>query len=230
MAETEKRVLIFGDSNSWGWIAKPEIFPTQRLGKAQRWPGIMASILGEGWEIYCDALPGRTTDLDDPMSELGPEVANGLRTLPASIAAQTPLDLVVIALGTNDFKEPFKRSVNGIAEAIMGLGKSAAGNTGVATTYAPPKVLILCPPPLGPLHPEEWAREVFSKNSQDKSKSLAATLAPMVASEGFFFFDAGRVISTEGVDGVHFSEDNHAVLGRAMAKLLPEILKEVCPN
>jgi len=31
------------------------------------------------------------------------------------------------------------------------------------------------------------------------------------------FFDAGSVISTDGVDGIHFTEENNAMLGRALA-------------
>lgn len=217
MAANTKHVLVFGDSNAWGWIPRPEIFPTQRLDKHHRWPEIMATGLGAGWSVICDALPGRTTNLDDPTCELGAQVANGARASPGAIGAHMPLDLVILALGTNDLKEPFQRSGDDIAEAIVTMAQAAAENTGIATTYPAPKLMILCPPPLGPLHPEDWAQEVFSQGSLDKSRALAAIAQPMVETAGFAFVDAGRIIETAGVDGVHFDAANHVQLGNAMA-------------
>lgn len=219
-----KNILVFGDSNAWGWIPRLEIFPTQRLPKANRWPEVMLEKLGSDYDVFCDALPGRTTDLDDPGSELGPEVANGLTALRATVAAHMPLDLVIIALGTNDLKAYFNRTPDQIAEAILGLARAAAGNTGVGTTYSAAKVLILCPPSLGPLHPEDWVREVFSQTSLDASRALSGVLEPMANAEGFAFFDAGSVMQTEGVDGVHFSTENHATLGDAMADVVRQLI------
>ena len=37
---------------------------------------------------------------------------------------------------------------------------------------------------------------------------------------GLGFFDAGSVITTDGVDGIHFSEQNNLDLGTALA---PEV-------
>ena len=220
MADGYKNVLAFGDSNAWGWVPRLEIFPSDRLPKGQRWPDILAEALGAGWVVFFDALPGRTTALEDETVELGPGAANGLARLPAAIAAHMPLDLVIIALGTNDFKEPFGRSVEQIASDILELGAEVALNSGISTTYAPARALILCPPPLGLLHPEEWVREVFSQNSLDRSKALATVLGPKARAAGHGFFDAGSVMATEGVDGVHFSAENHRSLGRALAPVV----------
>ena len=38
------------------------------------------------------------------------------------------------------------------------------------------------------------------------------------------FLDAGDHITTDGVDGIHFTEENNLVLGRAIAEKVGEIL------
>ena len=41
---------------------------------------------------------------------------------------------------------------------------------------------------------------------------------------GVFFFDAGTVISTDGVDGVHFTAENNRDLGEALAPVVRDLL------
>ena len=38
------------------------------------------------------------------------------------------------------------------------------------------------------------------------------------------FFDAGSVVRTEGVDGIHFTAENNRRLGRALAAMVAELL------
>lgn len=219
-----KTILVYGDSNAWGWVPRPEISPSTRFPKRDRWPDIMSAGLGAGVDVISDALPGRTTNVDDPTFELGPKVANGMAKLSASIAAHMPLDLVIFALGTNDFKDHQNRSALDIATALVALGQAAASNTGVSTPYPAPKVLILCPPPLGPLHPDPSVHEVFSQASIDTSHALGPVLDPMAQKAGFAFFDVGRVIATEGVDAVHFTRENNHALGHAMVDVVAPLL------
>jgi hypothetical protein len=41
---------------------------------------------------------------------------------------------------------------------------------------------------------------------------------------GLHFFDAGSVITSSPVDGIHFDAESHAVLGAAIAGRVREIL------
>src|SRR5688500_2141012 len=53
-----KRVLVFGDSNTWGWIPVERGFPTTRYAAAERWPGIAQAALGDGYLMIEEALNG----------------------------------------------------------------------------------------------------------------------------------------------------------------------------
>ena len=91
-----KNILVYGDSNAWGWIPQPQVFPTQRLPKGARWPDILAAHLEPDWDVICDALPERTTTIDDPNYEIGPNAANGLSKLCESSCKIDPVWWVMI--------------------------------------------------------------------------------------------------------------------------------------
>ena len=104
------RILVFGDSNTWGWIPVERGYPTTRYFAGERWPGVAQAALGERYEVVEEALNGRTTDLADPaVPELSGAGFDGSAYLPAAVASHLPLALVVIMLGTNDLKTAFDR-------------------------------------------------------------------------------------------------------------------------
>ena len=210
-----KRILCYGDSLTWGWKPTLAGVPVERYGRDVRWTGVLAATLGTGYEIVEEGLSGRTTNADDP---LDPRL-NGSAYLPAALASHLPLDLVVIMLGTNDTKTYFNRSAFDIAVGmgvLVGQVMQSAG--GVGTAYPAPKVMIMAPPPLAPM-PNEWFSELF-RGSRDKTVALADQYRRLAEFLGIPNFDAGQVIHTEGVDGIHFSDQNNIDLGNALSDFI----------
>lgn len=109
----EKNILCFGDSNTYGY--SPE--GTGRYPRQERWTGILAQRLGPAYRILEEGLCGRTTVWEDPIE--GDKC--GIRHLPSCIASHTPLDLVIIMLGTNDFKQRFHVTASDIALSMERL-------------------------------------------------------------------------------------------------------------
>jgi lysophospholipase L1-like esterase len=220
--------LVFGDSNSWGFVPCNANESTTRYDAFTRWPTVMAARLGSGFELVEEALSGRTTDLDDsqidlPSAHLRGAVFNGAKILPAILASHLPLDLVIIMLGTNDLKTRFKRNAHEIAIAALGLARLISEcEGGVATSYPTPKVLLVAPPPVGTkFHdPAEWT------DSHQKSLELGPALRDAAAVANLPFLDAGKVIGTDGIDGIHFSAEAQKKLGEAVAKKVLPILQE----
>jgi lysophospholipase L1-like esterase len=223
-----KRILVFGDSNSWGWIPRTDQQATARLGKNDRWPGVLAEKLGPGYEVVEEALSARTTNLDDPETDLPSEhlrgaTLNGSKVLPALLASHLPLDLVVIMLGTNDLKARFKRTPGEIAQAAISLVQIIREcEGGVFTIYPSPKVLLLAPPPLGTAFhdPAVWIR------GREKSLMLGAVFKSAATSANIPVFDTSEVIVTDGPDGVHLTAEAHQKLGRAVAEKVWQLLGE----
>src|SRR6185295_6371311 len=94
-----KTVLLYADSLSWG------IVPTtrRRLAFDERWPGVMENALNvdaRRVRVIEDCLNGRRTVWDDPFKP----GRNGREGLGQRIEICSPLALVIVMLGTNDFQ------------------------------------------------------------------------------------------------------------------------------
>ncbi|MDQ0472385.1 GDSL-type esterase/lipase family protein [Labrys wisconsinensis] len=216
-----RRILVFGDSNSWGYIPRSDDLPSERFPKARQWPFVMEAALGPGHEIVVDALSGRTTDHPDPqLVKLTGAGLDGSAALPAVVGAHLPLDLVVIMLGTNDTKAAFARSAFRIAlgagrlvDIVQSSGQMFGGGW---YAYPAPRVLLVAPPPLARTMTPNMAEEFAG--GYERSIGLAAAYRAVAEAAGAAFFDAGSVIGTDGVDGVHFTAETQHRLGTALAE------------
>jgi lysophospholipase L1-like esterase len=218
-AAEPKRVMVFGDSVAWGWIPQADGFPSTRYPVDVRWPGVMRAELGPGHEVIESNLNGRTTDITPPPESAGLPGAgyNGAAALPASIASQMPLHLVMLALGQNDLRLENNRTPLEIGLAAMRLVMIVQGSAGTtATEYSAPAALLLAPAPMPPSVAEGPFREVFGDGS-GKSREFGPIYARLAAAAGIPFLDAGAVTRVDGVDSVHLTPEGHAALGRAVA-------------
>jgi lysophospholipase L1-like esterase len=178
----------------------------------------MAAKLGPDYEIIEEGLSARTTSIDDPVD---PRL-NGSTYLPSALASHLPLDLVIIMLGTNDTKSYYRRTPYEVAVGMSKLvGQVLTSGGGVGTVYPAPKVLIVSPPPLAEL-PDPWFQGMF-EGGREKTIKLASQYGSLAAFLKVDFFDAGSVITTDGVDGIHFTAKNNAELGTALARKVADI-------
>lgn len=224
-----KRILCYGDSNTWG---TPDTQPTIRYEK--RWPKTLISQLADpALELVEDAIPGRTTALDDyDMADtrfLGdPTVANGFRSLLPSLRAHAPLDLVVLMLGTNDLKSRYCQTPRSIAANVERIARrilTSNAGPGPWGEGAAPKLLILCPAQVG----ERIKDPAFDRKEEwGMAQSIMAALPPLykaVADElRADFFDIGPLIEPGATDPFHWPEDQHVKLGSALAPIVRDML------
>ncbi len=227
-AANKKRILVFGDSNTFGWR-------TTEDGKYSRhpidktWAGVLEKSLGNKYEVVIEGLGGRTTNIDGPeVSGLGllPGAGmNGKKYLPAMLASQTPLDLVIIMLGTNDMQQKYNRSAADVAAGIEELAVfTKEGKWQLRSNLPSPKVLVLSPPKVD-IKKGEFLRGLFA-NALPKSEELPLILKPRMAELGINFFDVATVVPYgEDPDELHLSLKNHKDLGKALVKEVKEILK-----
>lgn len=204
-----RTVLIYGDSNSHGSPPMPDWNGGPRFGRAIRWPGALAVLLGPAWHVVEEGLPGRTTVHDDPTE--GPH-RNGLRVLPAVLGSHAPLDLVVVMLGTNDLKDAFGMIPEEIAWGAEKLLRCIAG-ADCGPNKAAPQMLLISPPPI---HEAGCLAGMFAGGAE-KSRNLAPHFAAVAARRGAAFLDAAPVVASSPLDGVHLDPGEHAKLAAAVA-------------
>lgn len=215
-----KTVLVYGDSNSWGFV--PGKGGAERFGPDVRWPGVLAKELGPEWRVIENALNGRTTALPDPL--VNPQIErNGLKTIGGLLDSHRPLDAVIIFLGTNDLKPRFGSMPVDILTGIKLLIAAANNPTwGPAGSGKPPAVLVICPTPI-----EENPANLgpaFAGGAA-KSRELRPLFAALGEQTGVPILFAEDHIAVDAGDGIHFSAESHAKLGKAAAAWLQEVFK-----
>jgi lysophospholipase L1-like esterase len=176
---------------------------------------VLAAELGAGWRVVEEGLPGRTTVHPDPVSGVH---KNGLAFLPGILESHRPLDWVVIMLGTNDLKHRFAVPPVEIGESVSQLVLYTRHSyMGPGATQ--PRILLIAPPPV---LEAGCLAEVFAGGAA-KSRRLAETYANIARRHGCGFLDAGTVIVSSPLDGVHFDAAEHAKLGKAVAAALRQM-------
>jgi lysophospholipase L1-like esterase len=202
-------LLTFGDSNTHGTPPIVTRGEYHRFDAATRWPTRAHAALGLGWELAEEGLPGRTAQFADPV--MGDHM-NGQWGLKIALQSHGPVDVMTLMLGTNDVKSRFGASPEQVTAGIAGLLDIALGQE-MQTRHGGFRVLLICPPPVQELGP--IASEFIG--SAAKSQALAPLYAALAAARGIGFLDAGQVIATSPVDGIHYDEAAHAALADAVA-------------
>ena len=210
-----KTVLCYGDSLTWGYSAEG---PSRHRLK-DRWPSGLQTGLGAHVQVIAEGLNGRTTAFDD---YLAGEDRNGARVLPTLLGTHSPLDLVIILLGSNDMKPwihghplPAKQGMARLIAIVRGHPYPLDAE--------PPQILIVSPPPLCATENLEFA-EMFGHRLED-SRHLAGQYAALADEVGCGFFDAGKVAETTPLDGVHLDAENTRKIGEALAPVVRVMLE-----
>ena len=210
-----QHILVYSDSLSWGIIPMTR----KRLLFDQRWPGVMEIALcatGQKVRVIEDCLNGRRTIWDDPFKP----GRNGLVGLAQRIEIHSPIALVVLMLGTNDFQSMHNYNAWHSSQGIVAL-VSAIRNAPIEPEMPIPQVLVVAPPairtPKGPIAPKFEGGEL-------KCIGLAAAYQKVCEEIGCHFFDAGSIVAASNLDGVHLDIEQHLVLGNAMSQLVESLL------
>lgn len=211
----KKRILCFGDSNTWGYDPRGG-----RYDEETRWPMRLQRLLGEGFTVVEEGFNGRTCVYDDPI-EGG--YKSGANYLPPCLMSHSPLDLVIIMLGTNDAKRRFNLTPMTIGEGMMQLIR-------ITRLYAvdgqgnPPKVLIVAPPPILDTLMRSRHAECFGEQAIEVTKGLAAEYARIAKLLRCDFFDAASWTEVSSIDAVHFTKEGHLGLAEGLTRKLTQIL------
>ena len=210
-----RQVYVYGDSLTWGIIPNTR----RRLPFHERWPGVMERELtaaDQKIRVIEDALNGRRTVWDDPFKP----GRNGLVGLEQRMEIHSPLALVIVMLGTNDFQSVHQHnawhSAQGMAMLVRAIRRAP-----IEPGMPIPEVLIVAPPPIAT--PKGTMGPKFH-GGDTGCAGLAEAYAQVAAEERCRFFDAGQVTRSSVIDGVHLDADQHLVLGRAIAPVVAPLL------
>ena len=92
-----------------------------------------------------------------------------------------------------------------------------------AFTNQKPKVLLVCPPPLGD-NIENGVFGVMFEGNVEKSKKMPPYFEGVAKTYGVEYFDAGKYVKSSDEDGLHLQADQHKILGVEISKVVKEML------
>ena len=141
-------ILCYGDSNTWGY----DPIRRSRYNELVRWPMALQRLLGDSYRVVEEGLNGRTTVSEDPVE--GDK--NRIRFLPTCLDSHSPLDLVIIMLGSNDLKRRFSVDAFDVAQGLRRMIGLIRTHEYLPSAKAP-KVCVVSPPRIGHLSGEMLA-------------------------------------------------------------------------
>jgi len=210
-----KKVLCYGDSNTWGWV--PSSMGTKRYNINNRWPGILQNILGKKYNIIEEGLGARTTMFDDPRPEL--PLRSGAETLPIILDSHAPLNIVIIMLGTTDAKEMLNLTVEDITNGMRKLIKII--KTFKNLNEPSPKIMIVVP---AVLREEAGFASKFFKGGTLKTKALVESYKKLAKEENVYYLNPTNDVKVDEFEGVHIDNKNHKILGSLIAEKISKII------
>ena len=105
-----KKILIYGDSNAWG----DNFITGIRIPDEKQWPNILLKKL-DNYQIFQEGLPGRIAG----NYEIEKKYKNGMDSFISTFRTCAPVDIVIIALGTNDLQLKYQKSSEEITNTLL---------------------------------------------------------------------------------------------------------------
>ena len=212
-----RTILIFGDSNVWGYVGGSGA----RYPVGVRWPTVAAAQLGREYHVIEDGMCGRTSVYADPLHER----RCGVEALDYALISATPLDLLVLMLGTNDLKYAgADRSAQGI-DRLIGRAQDVDTRCRTISPVFPngAKVLVISPIHIGSAiaEYEEWP--FICRFGIQESLKFSEYYREVAERRGAYFLDAAQYAEPCREDSEHMTASGHQALGKAAAAKILEI-------
>ncbi len=189
-----KRIICFGDSNTFGYI------PGEggRYDENIRWTSRLGNML-PAYEIVECGLNGRTTVFDDEKSPL----RNGSKALGEILRQYDPADMFIIMLGTNDCKKKFAANEDMITGGLdIIISQIRLYNS---DTY----ILIIAPPFISESVSKGNMSCEFDAGSAAVSRLLRDKYKMLAEKTGCGFISMCDYVNADETDGVHMNESSH---------------------
>lgn len=214
---TRKRIVCFGDSNTWGFIGGTR----QRFDEDTRWTGLLQTLLGDGYAVVEEGLNGRTTVFRNPFVP-HTNAADHIRPVLLSAA---PIDLLIMMLGTNDFQLQIAATPSAAAQGV-GLLVEEARSFGLSWPGEEMKVLIIAPTAIDESRLSLKEQDCIDARGVESSRLLAGELQTTARLLNCYFLDANDYIVPGRTDGTHWDAEGHRIMADVICREVKRIFAE----
>ena len=202
-----KKILIYGDSNTWG----DNFFLGKRIDDDKQWANILQKKLESEYKVIQEGLPGRIAgnfDIEEPYK-------NGKDSFLSIYKSHAPIDILIIALGTNDLQMKYNKSSVKVIEDLLWYKKT------ISDMYEDiddrkkyfnskfPDIIYILP---ANFDYKVNASIIFDKNSETKRKEII----------DYFQKNNLKSIFINNIplfdDGLHYNFDGHKIMSEEVFK------------
>lgn len=204
-----KRILCFGDSNTWGYIPGTK---HQRYPANIRWTGVLQDALGLDYEVIEEGLNSRGIVKGD--GRPGKEQRSAMEYILACLDTHDPLDYVIVCLGANELKAEFQLSAEEVGDNMSTLVDMICSRPSQFREQSPEVILVV---PAAIDEPTDYAQKDGKfVGAYAKSLQLADVLSNVAQAHECRMLDIQQYLKT-GEDGVHLLPESHRLLGEKLA-------------
>lgn len=205
-----KKVLCFGDSNTYGFVPEKRT----RYDKNTRWTGVLQALCGSDFSIIEGGCNNRTAFVDNPA---GAE-QTGYKILPEYFTKDY-FDIVVLAIGINDLQLFFRPTLEEFEQGIEKLIK-------ITKDLSPnAKIILVCPSKLDLAGIKSGVFSFqFDEISVEKSYHLPQIYKKLAEKHACKLVDLNEIVKVSPLDGLHFSAESHKKIAENLYKNLKQTI------
>ena len=214
---SRKRVVCFGDSNTWGFIGGTR----QRFDEDTRWTGRLQTLLGDGYAVVEEGLNGRTTVFRNPVVPY----TNAEDHIKPILLSAAPIDLLILMLGGNDFQIQIASTPDATAYGMVHLIQEARA-MGLDRPGETMRILLIAPTVMDESRLSFKELDCVDRQTLESSRKLPALLKTVAKLNDCEFLDANDYIVPGRVDGTHGDAEGHRIMADVIYREVKRIFKE----
>lgn len=202
-----KKILCYGDSNTFGYNP----FDSSRFDEKTRWTALLQENLGSDFEIIEEGACDRTGIADNDKGFL----YSAQRHFPKMITKTKDVDLLILAIGTNDLQYKYDLTIHQFENGLEKLIVTAKNNV---------RRIILIPPVI--LHEnvlEGFFKFQFDETSVSKSKKIGKFYRKLSNIYGLDYFDLNDFVKPSNADGLHYDSEGHKIISTKLSDYIKGI-------
>lgn len=202
-----KKILCFGDSNTFGFIPGSG----KRYSQNKRWSGILKTKLEDGYKVIEAGCNNRTGFI------MNPEGKDKTGFLALGEYLTNDIDILILSIGINDVQLFYPFDENEIKKGLERLIE-------IAKNINPDIKIVL----VAPSCPDDNVLKgffafQFDEKSIEKSKKLAPIYKKTAEKHNLTFVNLDEAVKVSPKDGLHYEEKEHSTIAEIMVKTVSEL-------
>jgi len=206
-----KKILIYGDSNVWG-----DNFDTGvRIPDDKQWANILQKYLGSKYKVIQEGLPGRIAGNEEKEKTF----KNGKDTFLSTFRTYAPVDMVIIALGTNDLQIKYDKSTSKIIDDLLWYTdiiekeyEEEDNKKKYFKNEKTPEIIYILPTHFKTINRDN---PIFNRNSEIKRQQIIESFKDNKGIKSYIYNDLKLF-----PDGIHLNYEGHEELAKKMEQVI----------